>query len=95
MDSELITFYGKILNKNKFYVDDVKVPEELYYKIKKKCEEERKIIEENQRLKEVIDELYQELSIIDDDIMKTCKIYDVNGIPLKKILDKVKGEDND
>ena len=41
-----------------------------------------------QQLKEVIDEAREELIEIDDDIMETCKNYDVNGIELKKILDK-------
>lgn len=45
---------------------------------------------ENDKLKEVINELNEALNHIDDNIMKSCKNYDVNGIELKKILDKVK-----
>lgn len=41
------------------------------------------------KYKEVIEEISEELKYIDDDIMATCENYDVNGIPLKKILDKV------
>lgn len=40
--------------------------------------------------KDVIDELNEALNHIDDSIMETCEVYDVNGIELKKILDKVK-----
>ena len=43
--------------------------------------------------KSIINELNEELSMIDDDIMAVCENYDVNGIELKKILDKAKGSD--
>ena len=46
--------------------------------------------QENKQLKEVIEEVREELSEIDDDILKTCKRYDVNGIKVLQILDKAK-----
>ena len=46
--------------------------------------------QENKRLKEVIEEVREELIEIDDGIMETCKNYDVNGIKLKQILNKIK-----
>ena len=45
--------------------------------------------------KEVINELNEALNHIDDNIMETCEVYDVNGIELKKILNKIKGEKNE
>ena len=52
------------------------------------CDEKAK--DKIKQLKEVIDELNEALNHIDDNIMETCEVYDVNGIELKKILDKVK-----
>ena len=75
--------------------NDIEIPVE-YLKQTNVIVDGKKYIElqqENKRLKEVINELYQELSIIDNDIMETCKNYDVNGIKLKKILDKA-GDNN-
>ena len=51
-----------------------------------------KLQQENKQLKEVIEEVRGELKHIDKDIMETCKTYDVNGIKIKQILDKVKDE---
>lgn len=48
------------------------------------------VVEENEKLKEVIYELNEALNHIDDNIMESCKNYDVNGIELKKILNKIK-----
>ena len=44
----------------------------------------------NKQLKEVINELNEALNHIDDNIIETCEVYDVNGIELKKILNKIK-----
>lgn len=46
--------------------------------------------EKIKQLKDVIDELNEALNYIDDNIMETCEVYDVNGIELKKILNKIK-----
>lgn len=83
IDRELITFHGQILNKNKFYVDDVKVSGELYYKIKKKCEEERKIIEENQQLKENNMSMQEEM-------VRTWEKIDLYKEVIEEVREKIK-----
>lgn len=77
--------------------NDIEIPIE-YLKQTNVVIDGKKYIElqrERNLYKDIIAELYEALEEIDDEIMETCQMYDVNGITLKKILNKVKVVNND
>lgn len=46
---------------------------------------------ENEKYKQIINKVIEYIGI-DEDIEKTCEMYDVNGIEILKILNEIKGE---
>ena len=46
---------------------------------------------ENEKYKQIINKAIEYIGI-DEDIEKTCEMYDVNGIEILKILNEIKGE---
>ena len=93
MSEELITFEARIFNEKDYYIDDIKVTKELFYKIKNKCIEENKIIEENQQLKEEIkqgDELIKhwikEAEELNDKNFRLEQCLNVSNNELNKLI---------
>ena len=81
MSEETISEEQVLHNKLSFEIN-----QELIHLMKRIIEIQRA----NKQLKEVINELNEALNHIDDNIIETCEVYDVNGIELKKILNKIK-----
>ena len=59
-----------------------------YYKVYSMIDVISKLQEENEELKDKIREIIEK-ELPDDEIMKCCTIYDVNGIDLRKELEKI------
>ena len=59
-----------------------------YYKVYSMIDEIFKLQEENEELKDKIREIIEK-ELPDDEIMKCCNVYDVNGVSLRKELEKI------
>jgi hypothetical protein len=80
---------------SKYYIDGCEIPEKVYLKIKHKCDmwykESQKLQQENQQLKEVLDEIREYLNkrCLEEDGL-VCYGDNLSPIDLMQILDKVK-----
>lgn len=86
MSEELITFEARIFNEKDYYIDDIKVTKELFYKIKNKCIEENKIIKENQQLKEEICEWKINYTKLQNKVIECNE----DRIRLNNVLDEIR-----